>query len=270
VSADPSLERFRAEVALGEGADLGRAAFLLALYANPALDVAAGVARLDALAGEARGRGLAAPATIASLFGAEGLRGNGDDYYDPRNSFLDQVLERRLGIPISLAVAAIEVGRRLGLEVEGVPFPGHFLVRVRDGARAALLDPFRGGVELADADLLARLAAVTGRIGSLGPAELGRASKRQILLRMLHNLKAIYIRSDQLQDALAIEQRLIALQPEDWVERRDRGLLLARLGFAAEAAADLEAYLALAGDAGDRAAVRHVLDHLDRGRRGLD
>jgi regulator of sirC expression with transglutaminase-like and TPR domain len=264
---EAALVRFAEAIAAGDEMDLGRAALLLGEMAEPGLDPGPALARLDRLAAEAGGLDGSARERVASLFGEEKLRGNIRDYNDPRNSFLHLVLERRLGIPISLAVVAMEVGRRMGVAVEGVPFPGHFLVRVRDGAAADVLDPFHDGALVSDGELLLRLKAATGRMGSLGPAELGPARKWQILRRMLQNLKAVYLGKEELGQALKAVERLLVLRPEEALERRDRGVLLARLGRHGEAEADLRAYLAARPEAPDADEVRTLTDEV-RARRG--
>ena len=212
VDEDPLLARFEAEVRRGEQMDLDRAALLLGLFARPALEVDAYLDRIEAIASGLRAHhGETAPA-LGGLFAAGGFEGNRTEYYDPRNSFLHDVLDRRLGIPISLSVLAIEAGRRAGMVVEGVPFPGHLLVRVGGGHdRRVLLDPFSGGQIMGDADLLMLARSATGRMGSLGPAELGAATRRQILSRMLNNLKAIYLRTEAIGLALAVQQRLVVV-----------------------------------------------------------
>lgn len=265
---DPTLVEFARVIAAGDSAPLARAALLMGAYARPHLEVDAYLQRLDDLAREVSDSTADPVAQIASLFGSKGLRGNADDFYDPRNSFLHDVLDRRLGIPISLSVVAIEVGRRLHIDVAGVPFPGHFLVRVRTAGEPAMLDPFAGGARLGDEDLLLRLRAVAGRIGSLGPNELGPASVRQILSRMMQNLKVIYLRKEQFELALCAQERLILIRPDAPSERRDRGLLLARLGRELEAEADLVHYLGLEPEAHDAASVRGVVEQL-KGKRGL-
>src|SRR5215470_10734158 len=163
---------FAALVAAGERTDLGRGALAIARIAYPALDPAPHLATLDALAGGSRARVSAAedPAQAASalgayLFGECGFRGNQREYYDPRNSFLNDVLERRTGLPITLALVFMEAGARLGLTITGVGFPGHFLVRVAGPAGPVVLDPFFGGRVLEPEELLTRYRTVLGQGG---------------------------------------------------------------------------------------------------------
>src|SRR3989441_5604549 len=162
-------EDFAALAAAGERTDLARAALAIARIAYPDLDPAPSRRQLDDLAAAVRPRLYpqaspeAAAAELAGyLFRECGFRGNREEYYDPRNSYLNDVLERRLGIPITLSVVLIETGARLGLPIEGVGFPGHFLVRLAGSRRPLLLDPFFGGRETGERDLLARYRAFLG------------------------------------------------------------------------------------------------------------
>ncbi len=171
---------------------LDELALLIAAHARPDLDVAAGQARLDELAAGVSERSV--EGLSRHLFGEEGFAGNHDDYYDPRNSYLDQVLERRVGIPISLAVVMIEVGRRAGIELVGVSMPGHFLVRsfreeVHDGVR--LFDPFDGGAVLDRSACEARVGKVLGPAVAFRSAFLEPVGTATVVARMLANLDAI-------------------------------------------------------------------------------
>jgi regulator of sirC expression with transglutaminase-like and TPR domain len=158
-----------------------------------------------------------------TLFDEHGFRGNQDDYYDPRNSFLHEVIDRRVGIPITLSVLYMEVARRVGLTVHGIGFPGHFLVRW-DGAdgTVVVVDAFRGGLRLDTDDLEAMLQRSAGPSAKLEPAMLVPSSKRQILTRMLTNLAGIYGRSGDVVRSIAILERLHVLDPEN--ERLQREL----------------------------------------------
>lgn len=181
------------------------------------------------------------------LFEQEGFRGNAADYYDARNSFLHEVLRRRTGIPITMALLYLELGKRLGLPLEGVNFPGHFLVRHTAPQGAILIDPFSGNLmdEAACTALLERMGAPTSLPA---PEQLRTAPPRLILRRMLTNLKLIYLQQGAWTQALTCMERILLLAPDDPGELRDRGLLHHRLECFAEAAADLERYLELAGD----------------------
>jgi regulator of sirC expression with transglutaminase-like and TPR domain len=185
--------------------DLEKAALLIAEDEHPGLDIAQCVAQLDALGAEARLRILRsgfrpgkAPASVALtavlslLYRDEGFRGNVLDYYDPRNSFLNDVLERRTGIPITLAIVLIGVARRAGLRLEGVSFPGHFLVRATSEAGMHLfVDPFEGRI-ITREEMEAVWEASTGQPGPIDDSVLAPATRRQIIGRLLNNLRCIY------------------------------------------------------------------------------
>jgi regulator of sirC expression with transglutaminase-like and TPR domain len=215
--------------------DLERAALLIAEAEYPGLDIARYVAKLDELGAEARSRLLAsglrpgrAPVSVTLttilhlLYRDLGFRGNVADYYDPRNSFLNLVLERRTGIPISLALVLMAVAKRCGLRLQGVSFPGHFLVRAISETGAPLfIDPFEGRV-LAREEMQAMWEQMTGQPGPPPGDEqaLAPASRRQIIARMLNNLRCIYeVRGDgpRLCQVLA---RLAVVMPSEDVERR--------------------------------------------------
>jgi regulator of sirC expression with transglutaminase-like and TPR domain len=241
--------------------DLAEAALLVARDEYPELEPAPYLALLDAWAGRVRerlpvhaGPAAAAAALRAVLFDEKGLRGNADDYYDPRNSFLNDVLDRRSGIPISLSAVYLAVGRRAGLVVEGLGLPGHFIVRV-GGTPGVLLDPFFGGTELSEEQCQDRLDRVFGRKARVDAAMLAPCDTRAILARMLRNLKIIYGKRDDHLRAVRVCDRLLELDPEQAAERRDRGLLYAGLGCYGLAADDLEAYARRAPRAEDAAEV---------------
>jgi len=249
-----ALQRFAALVALPDDRlDLLEAALLLA-EADPPPDAAACRRELDALAQSAAARlrqDGSVRARVAALgqalFDDAGFRGNQEDYYDERNSFLHEVLRRRTGIPITLALVLIEVGRRLGLALEGVNFPGHFLLRHRSAEGDVLLDPFSGQV-LSEADCAELLRNLAGPQAELTPGLLRAAPSRAILRRMLTNLKGIYLQRHAWPQALDCVERLLLLVPDEPDELRDRGLLHHRLERHDRAVADLERYLLLAAD----------------------
>jgi regulator of sirC expression with transglutaminase-like and TPR domain len=244
-----------------DSVDLALASLIVALGEYPGLDVARYLDRLDAMGREVRGRlprgeGPAIERLNGYLFEEVGFRGNVEDYYDPRNSFLNDVIDRRTGIPITLSIIYMEVACRAGLEVSGVGLPGHFLVRAGRGAGPVLVDPFHGGALLSEADCQKRLDRVfDGRV-RLEPGMLAGCPRKAILARMLRNLKAIYVKADDYPRALRTIDLLLTLDPDSAEERRDRGLLHAAFDCYALAAADLEAYLALAPAAPEAKAVR--------------
>jgi regulator of sirC expression with transglutaminase-like and TPR domain len=256
-------------VALAGTADvrsLAEGALCIAAEVHPGLDVQSWLARLDALGRRAGERvtsamdvDRAAAAVARFVFDEEGFRGNVEDYYDARNSFLDDVLDRRLGIPITLSIVYMTVAAGAGLETAGVGLPGHFIVRAERGGRQCLLDPFHGGQPLDLAGCEALVARLRPRAGSLDPRWLAPVTTRQILVRMLTNLKAVYSSLGDWTPALAAVDRILLLVPEALEELRDRGLLHARLGQPAAAVRDWAAYLEQAPDAPDAGAVRDRL-----------
>jgi regulator of sirC expression with transglutaminase-like and TPR domain len=243
--------------------DLGRAALTIALPDYPDLDVAAYLARIEELAVEvSRCAGVDADLyrSLAALnhviFTEHGFRGNRDDYFDPKNSFLNQVLERKLGIPISLSVLYLEVGQRVGLNLAGVGFPGHFLVKYSSQNQEIVIDPFGGGEIRSRSDLDRMLREVYGGKVGFAPEFLAPVSKKQILKRMLANLKAIYHKKNDMVKMLLVLDRLIILDPAAAEEVRDRGLLYLRLECFTQAREDLQTYLRLAPRAEDASAIR--------------
>lgn len=267
-------DRFSALVADGSRCDLARGALEVARIAYPHLDPVPVLAELDRLAEAVSAR--IAPGSDAAtradrllevLFETHGFRGNQADYYDPRNSFLNDVLSRRVGIPISLAVVLIEVGRRAGVPVHGVGFPGHFLVQLAGPGGPRLVDPFLAGVTLDDDDLLARLRALSSGSGGPAfgevPADFVRpAPAPAILARMLRNLLRIWQERHDAASALAAVDLLLVLSPDTPDEVKTRGMLYAELECWAAAADDLRRYLHLAPDAADADAVRDRLAQL--------
>jgi regulator of sirC expression with transglutaminase-like and TPR domain len=242
-----------------DAVDLAEASLVIASGEYPRLDVPRYLDALDRLGGEAherlRGTADPVPALNAYLFEEEGFRGNQDDYYDPRNSFLNDVIDRRTGIPITLSVVYMEVAHRAGLEFFGVGLPGHFLVRTGGLGATVLVDPFHGGAVLSEEDCQKRLDRVyDGRV-RLEPGMLAPCARKGILTRMLRNLKAIYVKADDYHRGLRTMDLLLALDPGSAEDRRDRGLLHAAFDCYSLAAADLEAYLALAPAAPEASAL---------------
>ena len=257
--------------------DLARACLLIATDAYPGLDVEGYLGEIERLAARLRGRlapgGGAEERVLALnqfLFDDLGYSGNADNYYDPRNSFLNEVLDRRTGIPITLSVLYLEIGRRIGLELEGVSFPGHFLVRLRLRGAMLVLDPFSGGEALSESDLRERLQRVIPE-GAAGGVPVGAlpldpflepAGKRQILARLLRNLKGIYREADKPQRLLDVLNRMLVVAPEAHGELRERGLLYQKLECYRAALKDLQDYSALAPEAPDIDDVRAKLVEL--------
>lgn len=247
--------------------DLAEAALLIAADFHPGLDVDAYLMRIDALAsGAARPlRGARTDRERALtlnryLFEGQGFRGNFEEYYDPRNSFLHEVLERRAGIPITLSVIYVGVARRLGLPAYGIGFPGHFLVGWA-GDERIVIDAFVGEI-LSEEDCADRLRAALGPDARLERGLLEPATPRDILVRMLSNLKHIYVRARDYAAAARCCDRILWLRPDAPLELRDRGLLYEALECWAPALADLERFLALAPDDPSAETVRERLEWL--------
>jgi regulator of sirC expression with transglutaminase-like and TPR domain len=259
-----------------EDLDLLTGAILIAADAYPGLDQAELARRIDELAeplsrrvlGDLPGRAQAR--ALGDYLGlACGFRGNTEDYYEPENSFLNDVLTRRVGIPISLAVLYVEVARRVGVRASGVGFPGHFLVRVEDADRPVVIDPFNGGVILAQSDLAALLEK-SGYRGPFAPGMLDPTPPRHVIARMLMNLRGIYAARGDYPRLLLVLDRFLDLLPESTEEFRDRGYLLARLGAPEAAVEDLTAYVERLPQAGDVAEVRQFIQRLrDAGQNRL-
>lgn len=197
------------------------------------------------------------------FFDELGFGGNADDYYDPANSDLNQVITRRVGIPISLAVLYIALGQSIGLKLSGVGFPGHFLVGLPLAEGTLYLDVFDGGVSLTPAALRERLAGVVGERGAANlEPHLRAVSSREILARMLRNLKNIVVEHENWSAALEVQQRLVALLPNEAEERRTRALLFDRLECPRAAAQDLVAYLSMHPSPPDADDMRRLLGRL--------
>lgn len=172
-----------------------------------------------------------------------GFRGNQDDYYDPRNSFLNQVIDRRTGIPITLSLVYLEIADRLGLPMVGINMPAHFLIRPVVGEMDLFVDAFHQGEVLFAEDCRERLSQIYGSPVVLRPEFFQPVSPRQFLSRMLTNLKAVYLQQEDLPRALAAIERILLLFPDAAQEQRDRGLLYYQMGRWTEARQDLENYL---------------------------
>ena len=254
-----------------EGIDLARACLMIAEDAYPGLAVERYLGDIERLALRLRSRmpqGVGAEDRVAALneflYEELGFRGNADDYYDPRNSYFNEVLDRRTGIPITLAVLYMVLGRRAGLPLEGVSFPGHFLVRLRLRTGVLVLDPFAGGMPQSEADLRSRLQRVIppGVAGDVPVSELPldqfleAATNRQILARVLRNLKAIYHDTDQPERLLAVLNRMLLVTPDAAAELRDRGIVYQRLECYRAALKDLTGYLEREPQAADLDEVR--------------
>jgi regulator of sirC expression with transglutaminase-like and TPR domain len=242
------------------GQALVPAALAIAGVEYPALDPAPYVQRLERMGEAAEGRmqrhaGSPRHVIIATLnaylYEELGFSGNRERYDDPRNSFLNEVLERRTGIPITLAVVYLEVARRAGLRVAGVNFPGHFLLRASEniprpeGSEFVIIDPFHGGALLSEVDCRELLRQHVGDEAAFDHSLLEPATRHQIIVRMLVNLKRLYVRMRSFPQARFISHLLLTVDPSAISELRDRGLLAYHLQDFAAALRDLEEYLRL-------------------------
>ena len=252
--------------------DVALGALLVAAEAYPRLDITASLAELDALAQAALPllRSATTPqARVQALLhfvAAQGFRGNRDDYYDPRNSFLNEVLVRRTGIPITLALVCTEIARRIDLPVYGVSFPGHFLVKYvgnDEAGRACeiVADPF-SGVTLSEDDVRERFKIAMGSAARFDARWLRVATPREILVRLLGNLKQIYLEREEPERALGCCDRILLLVPDAPLELRDRGVVYQQLECFRAALCDLERFLALAPQDPSAEAIRDTLVEL--------
>lgn len=266
------LDYFTALTAEDESLPLTEAALALGQDAYPDLDIQGALAEIDALVLRLKRRIPEQASMVQKLnllnrffFRELGFAGNRNDYYDPENSFLSAVLRKRRGIAVSLAVLYIEMAQQLGLKVDGVSFPGHFLLRAHTHAGEVMLDPTTGE-SLSEARLMEMLEPYVSRaresIDSTLRALLQPATSREIVARMLRNLKMVYLQTERWQRLLAVQERLVILLPQDIEERRDRGLAFARLDYFRPALEDLERYLEECPQAEDATVVESQLSEL--------
>lgn len=271
--ADFSKSQFETIVAKSEDElNLAEAALLIAVDEYPQLQIARYLLQLDQIAAAIQDRlpGGASHLQVTRvlnqyLFDEQGFAGNMENYSDPRNSYLNEVLDRRVGIPITLSVVYMEVGWRLGVPLEGVSFPGHFLVKFSHRDGEVVLDPFFKGISLSEKALEGRLRHL---LGSDVPARdflphlLAGATKKETLVRMLRNLKAIYLKHEDQLRALSCTDRILAVVPNNAQELRERGELYDRLECPRAAVADFARYLELTPEAEDADDVRRRLVEL--------
>ena len=251
--------------------ELDRAALLIAAEEYPSLDVEEYLSRLDELAENSRRRMtadelndplLSAEILALHLFREGRFAGNSKDYYDARNSFLNDVIDRGRGIPIALSVVFIEVARRLGIQLYGVGLPGHFLVKYCDTANEVFFDPFNGGKIVTEDDCRQKVEEMYQGRAPFHASFLKAFTKKQILSRMLQNLKGVYFNIGELNKALEVIERLLLLNPDSMEEIRDRGLVNFAMKKYAIARPDLEAYLQALPNAQDQEQVRKALNEL--------
>ncbi len=263
-------QRFLQEVRQPESdIHLARAALLVAQEAYPILDVELCLGDLEAIADEIRPQlpteryPLKILQTINGvLFEELGFRGNADDYYNPDNSYLNVVLERRLGIPITLALVYMEVAAQLEFPMQGIGLPGHFVVKPAVEDAEIFVDVFHGGEILFPQDCEALLEKIYGESVPLQPHFLRPVTPKLFLMRLLGNLKGIYVNQQAFSLALGVVDRMLLLFPDDIQQIRDRGLLHYQIGNVTQAQWDLEQYLTAAPQASDQRMIRHLLTQL--------
>jgi len=283
--ASPAPARPRFEELAGaneDGIDVALGAALIARDVYLDLDVAQLLRRFDELAAPIARLGLDAMSAEAQalemahyVYERQGFAGNETDYYDPKNSLLPDVIERRVGIPITLALVYCEIARRVGVPARGVSFPGHFLVRIErrapdQGLGPVIVDPFFNGRMLDDKSLGALLKRVVGPHETLRPEHLEPASSRIVLVRMLTNLKAVYLARGEDSRALLALDRLVSILPDAPLVLRERGLLAARLGSVEVARTDLARFLQLCPGSTDAKTIRARLEALTTARHWLN
>ncbi|MGH9461933.1 MAG: SirB1 family protein [Vicinamibacteria bacterium] len=249
--------------------EIDRAALLIAAEEYPDLWIDEYLGKLELLAHRVQSllyKDAGPHETLARLnqvlFEEEGFRGDKMEYYDPRNSYLNEVIDRRVGIPITLSAVYGEVARRVGFRLEGVGFPGHFLLKHEMEQGEIIIDPFHRGKILTHDDCRARLKESFQDKLEFQPQQLARTSPRQMLFRILGNLKSIYVNRRDHPRALAAVERMLLLLPDSPPEIRDRGILLSGVGRPLEGVGELAHYLRLKPDAGDRERVESIMDRL--------
>ncbi|MBL8217728.1 MAG: transglutaminase family protein [Bryobacterales bacterium] len=260
-----------------ENVPLDVAALELATIEFPDLEVAPWIDLIDSYANELGERtsesddGLSF-IRIANqyLFEELGFRGNGGDYYNPMNSCLNQVLMERTGLPITLSLVYMEIGRRLGRPIWGIGMPGHFLVEYDDGETQHYIDPFHNGRLMEGAECLALASRITGQDMSENWQALEPVSKRQMALRMLNNMRAAYLRGNGWAKALVVQDLLVQASPNDATEYRQRGYLHLQMRHYREAERDLACYLRLAPEARDKDEIERRLKALHRWVAGMN
>jgi regulator of sirC expression with transglutaminase-like and TPR domain len=229
---------------------LDRAALAIGLDVYPDLDIDRYLKRLDLMAGRTEvvaGQDRSMDNIIQSLnevlFIQEGLRGNNEDYYDPRNSYLNEVLDRKTGIPITLSLIYMEVARRIGFPIQGVGLPGHFILKCSSDDLELYIDAFDQGKILSLKDCQEFLDKNYGGTLTVQPILLQAMDKKAIISRMLYNLKGIYYQKEEFDKALPVIEKILQLNPGLSTEVRDRGLLYMQTSLFAKALADLEFYM---------------------------
>ena len=269
------LDRFqRVTVSQDDEIDLATAALLIAAIEYPDLDIDQQLAILDSLAegaayriGQDRDPFYCVNNLSEYLFDEVGFQGNQGDYYDPRNSYLNEVLQRRTGLPITLCLVCMEVGKRLDIPLVGVGLPGHFVLSHRTQTDL-IIDPFRRGILLSEEECAQILKNVLGTNVEWDSSYLTPASNREFIARILRNLKGIYLNRRDHEQALDVVDLTMALRPDDLNERRDRGLIYYRLGHYQMALDDLRHFLASAPAGTDTSNVQKLVGYIEERQAG--
>ena len=269
------LDRFqRVTVSQDDEIDLATAALLIAAIEYPDLDIDQQLAILDSLAegaayriGQDRDPFYCVNNLSEYLFDEVGFQGNQGDYYDPRNSYLNEVLQRRTGLPITLCLVCMEVGKRLDIPLVGVGLPGHFVLSHRTQTDL-IIDPFRRGILLSEEECAQILKNVLGTNVEWDSSYLTPASNREFIARILRNLKGIYLNRRDHEQALDVVDLTMALRPDDLNERRDRGLIYYRLGHYQMALDDLRHFLASVPAGTDTSNVRKLVGYIEERQAG--
>ncbi len=260
--------------------DIAECALIIAQQEYPNLDITGYLRQLNHLADRLRARlpaDAGKPHVISMLnhflFRELGYAGNFDNYYDPRNSFLNDVIDRRVGIPITLSILYIEIARRVGVALQGISFPGHFLAKCVTDQGVIVLDPFNKGISLSEADLRERL----GESGDSSAHSdtplvvlLRPATPHEILVRLARNLKAIYIQARDLEKAVAMSNLILCVNPIDIKELRERAALYHQLFCFRAALADFERLVELDVDAAEDDDIRETIAELKKKNRLLN
>ncbi|MEH2205140.1 MAG: SirB1 family protein [Nostoc sp.] len=254
-----------------ERIDLAKAALYIAQEEYPNLDAEEYLNALDTMSWELQERlpDSRYPLRIVQsinqyIYEELNFSGNKIDYYDPRNSFFNDVIDRRLGIPITLALLYLEVSRRIDFPMVGIGMPGHFLIRPDIPDIEIFVDAFNGGEIIFAQDCEERLSQLYQQPVTLKPEFLAVVSNRQFLARMLTNLKFIYLKQQELEKTLAAVERILLLFPGLTLELRDRGLIYYQLGYYPQAVDDLQKYLVKVPDAEDASVIRRLLTELGK------
>jgi regulator of sirC expression with transglutaminase-like and TPR domain len=267
-----SRRTFQELVTLPDGAvPLAEAALLMACEEYPQLEISPYLDRLDEFASIAlpRLQPWFSPLDKIDvlndvLFGVIGFRANTENYDDPRNSFFNDVLERRVGIPITLSAVYLEVARRVAFPLFGVGMPGHFLIKYRDRTQEFFMDPFNAGQILTREDCERRFSEMFGREQEFSDRMLDTVSPRQMLFRMLNNLKTIYLKAHTFEKSLAMVDMMLLADPDAMEQYRDRGIIKVQLRRFDAAVRDFEHYVKGAPDSKDRPQVEEHLKELRR------